>query len=185
MSSLGFMQQIVRFKRFLLNRRGHGVHSPFVFDLISRVIEERMPYYVFDRFWQEVKGDKHRVLHRRELELCFRLVCHYRLQSAVLIGNCLSRSSVERYLVAAFSGIEILYEFLPSPSLPQLVVILDDEYDKLPVLSDGSLLVLKCKNRLWPLLQESTNYPVAIDLVHLGVAVSSQSLNKKNYKAFL
>ena len=33
----------------LFCRGGYGVHSPFVFDLITTVIEERRPYYCYDR----------------------------------------------------------------------------------------------------------------------------------------
>lgn len=33
--------------RFIAHRRGFGVHSPFAFNLITKVIEERCPYYCF------------------------------------------------------------------------------------------------------------------------------------------
>ena len=37
--------------RMLFCRGGHGVHSPFVFDLITTVIEEQHPYYCYDRLY--------------------------------------------------------------------------------------------------------------------------------------
>jgi predicted O-methyltransferase YrrM len=33
--------------RRIFCRKGHGVHSPFVFALITKVIEERHPYYFY------------------------------------------------------------------------------------------------------------------------------------------
>jgi len=38
-----------RFYRKLFCCGGYGVHSPFVFDLITNVIEERKPYYCYER----------------------------------------------------------------------------------------------------------------------------------------
>lgn len=38
----------LRIYRKLRYRKGYGVHSPFVFNLITKVIEEKSPYYIFD-----------------------------------------------------------------------------------------------------------------------------------------
>jgi hypothetical protein len=32
----------------LRHRKGHGIHSPFVYNLITQVIEEKTPYYAFE-----------------------------------------------------------------------------------------------------------------------------------------
>ena len=34
--------------RFLRYRKGFGVHSPFAFSFITKVIDERCPYYCYD-----------------------------------------------------------------------------------------------------------------------------------------
>jgi predicted O-methyltransferase YrrM len=45
--------------RKLFCRKGYGVHSPFAFNLITRVIEERCPYY----FYQELAMARQQLLH--------------------------------------------------------------------------------------------------------------------------
>jgi predicted O-methyltransferase YrrM len=91
---LKFTAQIRLYRR-LRYRKGFGVHSPFTYNLITKVIEERTPYYVFDeieKFRDELlsaeKG-KQRITagetqHRNYGALLFRLVnffkCHSVLQ---------------------------------------------------------------------------------------------------------
>lgn len=45
-----------RFFRYLIRAkhwRGHGVHSPFAFDLITNIFEEEKPYYCYEKIEQE------------------------------------------------------------------------------------------------------------------------------------
>ena len=45
--ALKFSPQIKLYRK-LRYRKGHGIHSPFIYNLITKVIEEKTPYYVFD-----------------------------------------------------------------------------------------------------------------------------------------
>ena len=51
-----------RLYRRLFCRGGHGVHSPFVFDLITTVIEEKSHYYCYDQLHQV----RRQLLHSNE-----------------------------------------------------------------------------------------------------------------------
>ena len=40
--------QYFRYKIYAKHRKGHGVHSPFVFAFITDILEEKQPYYCFE-----------------------------------------------------------------------------------------------------------------------------------------
>lgn len=48
-----YSTKIYRYVRF---RKGHGIHSPFAFELINKVIEEKKRYYIFDEI-KKLKSD--------------------------------------------------------------------------------------------------------------------------------
>ena len=65
------------------HKRGYGVHSPFVFDLITNVIKEKAVYYDFERI--ESKGnirEKERKLYR----LLFRLAEYFSYRNVLCVG---------------------------------------------------------------------------------------------------
>lgn len=41
--------------RNIIHRKGHGVHSPYVFNFIIRVIEEKARYYAYDKIEEQYK----------------------------------------------------------------------------------------------------------------------------------
>jgi predicted O-methyltransferase YrrM len=104
--------------------RGHGIHSPFVYSLITKVIEERRRYYSFDDI--ELIGKqllfKEGGLVRRETfrpklgALLFRLANYFHPQHIIQIGATTGLSTL--YLTSYASGIncislENIPEYLP------------------------------------------------------------------------
>jgi hypothetical protein len=54
------------------NWRGHGIHSPFVFDLVRNVMPDDYPFYAFERL--KKTAGKQKNADRKRRELLFRLL---------------------------------------------------------------------------------------------------------------
>lgn len=74
--------------RKIRHRKGYGVHSPFAYNLITKVIEEKSGYYAY----QQIEG-LHRTLHdkqslnKRRYRLLFRLTNRFKPQTIIEAGS--------------------------------------------------------------------------------------------------
>ena len=92
------VRKTVLIYRFLRFRRGFGVHSPFAFNLITKVIDERCPYYCFDRIDIIRKQIKYKSEYNSKSlikvshgELLFRLMNYIKPRKILQIGgDCIS-----------------------------------------------------------------------------------------------
>ncbi|WP_449190366.1 hypothetical protein [Tannerella forsythia] len=86
-----------RLYRYLFCRKGYGVHSPFVFDLITNVLEERHGYYAYTELkaarlmlQQDTKiknAVKRQSLSRHECEWLFRLANRFKPCRIIMVGS--------------------------------------------------------------------------------------------------
>jgi len=103
------MPGITKIYRKLFCRKGYGVHSPFVFDLITNVIENKCAYYSCDDIsWiRKQLVQNNRFIHyggnqitvkkaiqrygisQKEGEFLFRLTNHYKPRTILAIGSSL------------------------------------------------------------------------------------------------
>lgn len=85
---LNVKQLCLRGFRKIRHRKGYGVHSPFAYGLITKVIEEKSGYYAY----QQIE-ELHRLLHdkqnfsKRKCRLLFRLTNRFKPQSIVECGS--------------------------------------------------------------------------------------------------
>lgn len=126
-------KRIVNAKRYLLNRRGDGVHSPYAFNFIRQVIRNPHPFDAFARLYDTDKAQVYRkafahnsITKRRTLELLFRATHIHHPQTIYYSGHILEPNSstlVQDYLRATgyyqlTSDIKscqlIIFEALPS-----------------------------------------------------------------------
>jgi hypothetical protein len=113
---------------------GYGVHSPFVFDLITNVIEEKRRYYcyeMFDNIRFQLKRESCRIkcgdreltirqaLNRFDFsvkghELLFRLANRFRPEKILVAGSCLGLTPL---YITAYSKNANCIVFEPEPSV--------------------------------------------------------------------
>lgn len=83
------------------HHRGHGIHSPFVFNLVTKVIEEKASYHAYEdiRFVLDSMHDRHYYLNKNN-KLYFRLTNYFKSEKILEIGSgygvntlCLTASS--------------------------------------------------------------------------------------------
>lgn len=70
------------------HHRGHGIHSPFVFNLVTKVIEEKAPYHAYQdiRDVLDMRPHKYYYVSKYNL-LSFRLVNYFGSKNILEIGS--------------------------------------------------------------------------------------------------
>jgi predicted O-methyltransferase YrrM len=102
----------IKLYRKLRYRKGYGVHSPFVYSLITKVIEEKASFYAFDEI-EKLKTEMiaagnplsrltaHETQHRNYGALLFRIVNFFKCKNVLQLGS--STGIMSLYLAMASS----------------------------------------------------------------------------------
>lgn len=188
-------------KRLLVNRRGDGVHSPFAFHFISKVVRNRRPFYCFTelapRVEQEAEGRQPKRT-RRICELLFRTA--HELQAGHILHLGPSGGLLEAYLMqtgytSSWQSSPSL-DALPQDALPPLDLIILEDPSLLPQLSSqlarwleaSPRLTIACytldrsAHRRWEACQESLPARLQLDLLDLQLAFYDERLTPTSYK---
>jgi len=97
-----YLKQRVKHAIRFRHKRGFGVHSPFVFDLITNVIKEKAMYYDFVRLESAYKQkSKERKLNR----MLFRLANYLGFRHVLFLGA--TTRPVMEYLAAVSNGMTL------------------------------------------------------------------------------
>lgn len=121
----GLTQRLKRSKRLIINRRGDGVHSPYAYHFITRVVRNARPYYCFTelrealRQARELSEEKppRPIRKARTLELIFRIAHELQARHVLLLTG--GTSFVPRYLMATGS-VEQVIERQHIPALSEV-----------------------------------------------------------------
>lgn len=78
----------LKFLYKIRHHRGHGIHSPFVFNLITKVIEEKSPYHIYEDIKYTMEcAHLEKTNLRKQDKLFFRLVNHFSPKNILEIGS--------------------------------------------------------------------------------------------------
>ena len=121
----GLTQRLKRSKRLIINRRGDGVHSPYAYHFITRVVRNVRPYYCFTELREALRqarelseGKPPRPIRKaRTLELIFRIAHELQARHVLLLTG--ETSFVPRYLMATGS-VEQVIERQHIPALSEV-----------------------------------------------------------------
>ena len=107
-------------KNRFLNRKGFGIHSPWAYDLITNVIEEKLPYYAYDdlyEYWEKAPDFLPQYDENVD-QMLFRLVnaLHPRLILEIGTGAGVSTG----YLAAVSGKIPCITLDAPHPAISQV-----------------------------------------------------------------
>lgn len=183
------------------HRRGYGVHSPFAFNLITRVVYERAPYYKYaDLLAAERRGGGTGDCEPlRVKRLLFRLV-NYAQPATLVDAGTLSASSL--YLRAGkenavYTGASSLSELFLEAGEPIGFLYLHDyrhpqfveEVFRICVerASPQSVFVVegvgytRQMKVLWERMQADERTGITFDLYDLGIIFFDKSKNKQSY----
>ena len=104
-----------------LTGKGFGVHSPWAYDLIENVINERHPYYAYDdlySFWENAPQDLPQYPQSRD-ELLFRLVNRFNPRFILEVGTGAGVST--GYLASVSTRSRVVTVDNPHPASKQVL----------------------------------------------------------------
>jgi predicted O-methyltransferase YrrM len=102
-------KQAIKLYYKIRHRRGHGIHSPFVYSLIVNVIENKHPYYAYrdiEKHIENIRGKKYKT--KKINKLIFQLINYLKPKKILLAGSG--------------KGINTLYATAYSSNIDSLIV---------------------------------------------------------------
>ena len=175
------------------HRRGYGVHSPFAFQLITRVFYERGEFYAY-RPLAAVRRTEACGQPERLDRLMLRLVNDVQPRRVVLWGDAVSMT--RRYVEAgcrlaridevgcgalpAAKGYDMLYARRPADGLALFEAFAAQAPDKAVAVFEG---IHRCRRRAaeWKGVCSHPRATVTFDLYDLGIVFLHPKLNSQHY----
>lgn len=189
--------QLKKAWRFTLHRRGHHVHSPFVFKFITTYIEERAPYYSFTKLRAQYQNHKKEsAWTKRELELIFRMTDRMPIERVCILEN---QSPITEQYIKQAKGNRPLTISYQNEKVDNHDLILIEKADhnttqtyvqKIINSQQGNeTIMLNLKDEkvkeIWKQIIGNPGITVSIDMVTSGIAFTNKKLHKRHYKAFI
>jgi hypothetical protein len=178
--------------RYLFCRKGYGVHSPFVYDLITNVIEEKLPYYCYASLQENYlaqKKNNDNLLLQQEYKLLFRLANRFKPQKSLAISN--DNELCTKY-ITAFSKdatCETQRKYSEKKDMIVCCIFQEDIVNQaIKSAKEETVMVvynIRKNQLLWKTLCMNAKISVTIDLGRIGLLFFNPKLHRKTYKSVI
>lgn len=187
--------EYIKFWLKAANSKGHGTHSPFVYDFIVNVLNDDRIFYSFaELIKQRKKATKSSLNNLQKIdELLFRMVDYYNIKTLSAINI---NPITESYFAKANAELKInKISTTQEPSNNKFDAIYIDVNNR--VVEDLSLLMPLClsksfvivnknhsnraQQKLWGNLVNDSRINTTIDLYHLGIAIKNNDFKVKQH----
>ena len=169
---------LVKFYRNIFYRGGYGVHSPFVFDLITNVIEERRLYYCYERIYpvrlQILQSGRKVTFHRHIIPIAkaLRKYCFTEQENRLLFRLANRFQSKTIYVAGSDFGLTPLY--LTAYSAASACIVVEPE----PTVATIAREYLNKYTTATFVMQNNFTYiPDNLDFIVFGYSFKSFSIH--------
>lgn len=183
------LKHVVRFR----NKRGYGVHSPFMFNLILNVIRDKERQFRYPEILEKQEKLKHQ--EKKTYRLLFRLSHYLMAKNVVCFGKgaeklaaYLTQGDVERKAVCNpgnVSSADFIYlgrdacQFLPDDKFCYLYL----EEKKKCCIVVADIYRNRFNMQLWRQLKEKST--VSVDMMWYGILLFDDKLQKGKYNLII
>lgn len=179
------------FKR-LKHARGHGIHSPFAFHLITGVIYEKHRYYAFDDIEDALRKNQIETYNHTLHHLSYRLVRHFRPAKVLEIN---SPNGINALYINAANKEAVCHnpEFHQTNAVPLYDAIFIYPTDKcidaeslFSMSSDDTFWVISgiksgATKHFWRKIVKDDRARITFDRKNIGIVFLKKAYNKQNY----
>lgn len=198
--------------RNLIHRKGHGVHSPYVYNFIIRIIEEKARYYAYEQIEVNYKRAKqiakstslHKPLPLKYYKLLYRIANRLKPQTILICGSdngisvtalTIAKSEAQVTTIEADLQKSLLNYF--TKTTPNLIyihkqttaqdyqIIYSQLTEQLPENQCIIVSGIRTTKQSYKLFKEfvlNNKIKVTIDLYDYAILVASPKLNKQTFK---
>ena len=158
--------------------KGFGIHSPFMFDFITNVVNEKNPYYSYKEIENIAQSNK----EKKYLKLIYRIINYYKIKNVLFIGR---DKDIER-LLGPCENINV--DMMGRDNIDGYDFVYIADIGTLPDESIQSSDVIICINNIynnskqWNRLKRIGTSKIFIDFFDFGIIFAKNNFQTQIYK---
>lgn len=178
------------------HRGGHGVHSPLLFELITRVIEEKCAYYCYEDIEANLSADDKSSLSMPAAQLLFRLLNFWQPAQCQTWFSApdARRDAYVQQAVSAFRAqasrraLVVDLSAYSAEALPRLYDKLASALQEARTKDQASMLILlhphsrSSQRQFWRRAKQDLQCPVVLDCYDLAILLDASTLSEFSSK---